>query len=78
VAEVLARRADEMLAYMVEIDREIGNELRLNMVTLINLQRMMRQYNLEELAQKYENMVKPPLYLFGFELSCLIKHRTEH
>jgi hypothetical protein len=57
VAEVLARRADEMLAYMVEIDREIGNELRLNMVTLINLQRMMRQYNLEELAQKYENMV---------------------
>lgn len=57
MAEILARRADEMMAYMIEQDREIGNELRINLVTLMNLQRVMRNYDQEELAIKYDNML---------------------
>jgi hypothetical protein len=58
VAEILARRADEMLTYMVAIDQEIGNELRMNYVTLLNLQRIMNRYDETELAMKYDEMLQ--------------------
>ena len=54
IANILGKRADELLAYYIENNTQIGHELQRNIFILNDLQRTLKKYGEDELSEKYE------------------------
>jgi hypothetical protein len=55
VAKILGDRAEEMAAYYIENNIDLGYELQKKIIILGDLQRTLYQYGQDELAKQYEN-----------------------
>lgn len=57
IADILSRRADELLAYMARENKSIGNEKQKNLIILNQLSRTMASAGLEEKAREYQELL---------------------
>jgi len=54
IAKILGDRADSLLEYYIENDIQLGYELQRNVIILNDLQRTLKRYGENELAERYE------------------------